>query len=209
MPEELPKALDKIAKDYSQRVLKHGTTAVAAGWRDLPTQKLRFDQLYKIIEQEAFTISDLGAGYGAFAEEMPQNKLDCLQKYYGYDISEEMVKAGTEKFSQDKKFEFINSSKILHETDYIIASGIFNHHFNADVTQWKTHIMDTISHMHDKAKKAIAFNMMTTYVDYQEDYIHYADPSEILSICLEHFGRNVTLNHDYDLFEFTVCIKKG
>lgn len=210
MSEKISESLDSIAESYSQRVVEHGTTAVAAGWRDLPTQKLRFDQLYQVIDfQNSYTLSDLGSGYGAFVEEMPEEMLSHLKAYYGYDISAEMVKAGEKKFQASEKIHFINGSEIEKRTDYVVASGIFNHHFDADPDGWKSHIVQTIEHMYDMADRAIAFNMMTTYVDFQEDYIHYANPMEMLEICLDKFGRFVSLQHDYNLYEFTIFVKKG
>lgn len=209
MSKKVSESLESIAESYSERVATHGTTAVAAGWRDLPTQKLRFDQLYQVIDcKKSFTLSDLGSGYGAFIEQMPDNLLDNLQAYYGYDISGEMVKAGQKKFEPNKKIHFIHGSKIEKNTDYVVASGIFNHHFDAINDEWKSHINQTIEHMYAMANRAIGFNMMTTYVDFQENYIHYANPSEILEMCLTKFGRHVSLLHNYNLYEFTVLVQK-
>lgn len=208
---QVSKALDAISKDYSQRVTDYGSTPSAVGWSDLETQRLRFIQLQKIIEvnEHAFSLSDLGCGYGAFVQTLPENLQQRMSAYKGYDISEKMIEVAKENFKSDPKYTFFLSSNIQEKTDYVIASGIFNHHFGADAKDWWAHIIKTISHMHEQAKKGIAFNIMSAYVDYQEDYIYYCDPMDMLRVCLDSFGRNVRLYHDYNLFEFTILIKKG
>ena len=203
-------ALDAISKDYSQRVINHGSTPTAVGWADFETQNLRFKQLQKVIDlgENNFSLSDLGCGYAAFAQSLPEELQQKMHIYNGYDISENMISVAKENFKNDKNHQFFLSSNIQEKTDYVIASGIFNHHFGADSKAWWAHIIKTIRHMYDKAEKGIAFNIMTSYVDYQENYIYYCDPMEMLKVCLDLFGRNVRLYHDYDLFEFTVLIKK-
>ena len=211
MGNTISKNLQDIAESYGKRVEEHGTTAVAAGWRDSETQNLRFEQLYHIIDQasDAYSLADLGCGYGAIIEAMPDDVRSKLKAYHGYDISDKMITAAEEKFKDQDGFKFFNTSEIQEKTDYVIASGIFNHHFDAEPKAWQEHITKTIQHMYEHAEKGIAFNAMTTYVDYQEDYIHYCDPSEMLKTCMDLFGRHVTLIHDYGLFEFTVLVRKG
>lgn len=211
MSGSVQKNLDAIATSYSERVEEHGTTAVAAGWRDTETQFLRFEQLFKIIDQDddSFSLNDLGCGYGALLDCMPEHIQKRLQVYHGYDISSKMVEAAQEKFLDQKNYQFHNSAELEEKTDYVVASGIFNHHFDAEPDAWKEHILETLEHMHANALKGLAFNIMTTYVDFQEDYIYYCDPAEMLKDCIDRFGRNVKLVHDYPLFEFTVLIKKA
>ncbi|MCF6345027.1 MAG: class I SAM-dependent methyltransferase [Thiomicrorhabdus sp.] len=208
---QVSEALDAMAKDYSQRVIDYGSTAVAVGWADFETQDLRFKQLQKVIDLSGggFSLSDLGCGYAAFAQALPKEMQQKMRVYHGYDISKEMISVAKENFKNNETHQFFLSSDIQEKTDYVIASGIFNHHFDAEPKEWWAHIIKTIRHMYDRAEKGIAFNVMTSYVDYQEDYIYYCDPMEMLRVCLDHFGRNVSLHHDYNLFEFTVLVKKG
>ena len=79
---------------------------------------------------EGVSINDLGCGYGALYEFIKMNNI-CLSKYFGYDISEEMIEAANEFIlnnNQEKDCEIFleNSSLITHYADYSITSGIFN-----------------------------------------------------------------------------------
>lgn len=202
--------LRDCADHYGNLAKTLGPSAKAAGWRDEETQFLRFAQLYKIIDPSLkdFTIADVGCGFGALLEAMPQNLKSNLARYDGYDISEDMIKAAQKKHKGNTKARFIQNSKITTPVDYCVESGIFNHHFDADRNEWKKHIQNTIKHMVENAKRGVAFNIMSNRVDYEEGYIYYADPAELLTFCLENFGRHVQLIHDYPLYEFTVLIRK-
>ena len=41
-----------------------------------------------------------------------------------------------------------------------------------------------------------------------KDYLYYGDPLFYFDYSKRHFSRNVALLHDYDLYEFTLLIKK-
>ena len=103
----------------------------------------------------------------------------------------------------------LNTSKLITQADYTITSGIFNTPFDNSLIEWESYIETTIKDMFDHSKKGIAFNFLTTSVDYRNDNLFYQDPSKILSFCLEKFGKNVSILHDYELYEFTVLVTKN
>ena len=209
MNRSLSESLNELAQDYSERVARLGSVAKATGWSDEASQYLRFEQLYAVIDtDQPYTVADLGSGYGAFRQSLPEQYLSNLVSYTGYDISDEMVKHGEKLFDTAPGVSFVCGSTVTQRVDYVVASGIFNHHFGAEPSQWQQHIHSTIEHMYAQAEKGIAFNIMSDQVDYREDYLHYQNPSQMLEFCLEKFGRNVQLIHHYPLFEFTVLIWK-
>ncbi len=203
-------SLKAIARHYGERVKSFGTTAKAAGWRDMETQYLRFSQLFKLFENDRnpFSLNDLGCGYGALLQAIPEYLASRVTRYTGYDLSQEMIDTACKNLENDGRCHFVCCGRIERDADYTVASGIFNHHFNAPRTAWKEHVFDTISHMYEVSAKGIAFNMMSKYVDYEEDYIYYDDPAEMLQFCLVNFGRQVILLHDYPLYEFTILVRK-
>ena len=203
-------SLKEMARHYGERVKSFGTTAKAAGWRDMETQYLRFSQLFRIFEHDgtSFSLNDLGCGYGALLQAMPEVLAARVTRYTGYDLSQEMVDTACEYCKNDERCHFICGNRIEKDADYTLASGIFNHHFNTQRTAWEKHIFNTVSHMYKVSKKGIAFNIMSKYVDYVEDYIYYADPAEMLTFCLANWGRHVVLLHDYSLYECTILVRK-
>ena len=65
------------------------------------------------------------------------------------------------------------------------------------------------------ANQTISFNMLSTYVDYQDDALYYFDPKEVFHFCKEEISPSVNVKHDYGLggnnypYEFTVLIRKN
>ena len=44
--------------------------------------------------------------------------------------------------------------------------------------------------------------------DRMQGYLYYADPCALFDRCKRCYSRNVALLHDYDLYEFTILVRK-
>ena len=66
---------------------------------------------------------------------------------------------------------------------------------------------DIIKKSYELCNKAVAIDMLTSYVDFKEEHLHYYEPEEIFSFC-KTITKRVTLRHDYPLFEFMICLYK-
>jgi hypothetical protein len=52
--------------------------------------------------------------------------------------------------------------------------------------------------------------VLTKYSDkeYMKEYLYYADPLYLFDYCKKHFSKNVALLHDYNLYEFSIIVRK-
>ena len=98
----------------------------------------------------------------------------------------------------------------MQVADFGIASGIFNVKLDAPDAEWISHIFATLSNLEQMSRKGFSFNCLTSWADQHKtrDYLFYANPSEIFDHCKRTFSRNVALLHDYDLYEFTILVRK-
>jgi hypothetical protein len=68
--------------------------------------------------------------------------------------------------------------------------------------------------MFQSCQKGIAFNAMSTYVDFQVDDLYYSNPLAVFDFCKKNLSRKVTLKHDYILregsipFEYVIYVYK-
>ena len=63
---ELSTVHPDIEAYYSRKVLRYGATPLGVDWSCVPTQELRFVQLLKLFDTKvAFSVNDIGCGYGA------------------------------------------------------------------------------------------------------------------------------------------------
>ncbi len=196
-----------VEQYYSEKVKTYGATSQGVDWNGKESHFLRFEQLTKLIGAETFSLLDYGCGFGSLVEFLNNKEYDY--SYTGFDISDEMIKKGKELYSQ-KNISFFSNPESLSSYDYVIANGIFNVKLKADEEEWKKYILDTILKMNQLAKKGMSFNILTSYSDeeYKKDYLHYADPLEIFDFCKKNISKNVALLHDYELYEFTIIIRK-
>jgi hypothetical protein len=108
-----------------------------------------------------------------------------------------------------ERASFAESDKILFNADYSICSGIFNAKLDTEMAEWEEFILGTLSNMNAKSSKGFAFNCLTTDVDYKEDHLYYGDPLFFFDFCKRNFSRYVTLIYDYELYEWTILVRKS
>jgi SAM-dependent methyltransferase len=203
--------LKKIESMYSDNLQKMGVDSRSVGWNSEACQKLRFSKLAAVLGQdEDFSINDLGCGYGSLLDFLSKD-LDCqVGKYHGYDISKDMLDAATRILSGYPKelIDLRQSKDISTVADYSFVSGTFNVRFEATYDEWKQHISDCLSNLDAHSTKGFAFNLLTSYVDWEEPHLFYGEPSFWFDYCKKNFSKKVSLLHDYDLWEWTILVRK-
>jgi SAM-dependent methyltransferase len=203
---------EKIEEFYHNNLNKFGTTAQGVGWKNDSAQRVRFEQLFKIIRhpEHALSLNDLGCGTGDFVSFLKKHNLEV--DYCGYDVMPDMIKLSKIRFENfpNVSFSLINSAQEIREAEYTIASGIFNIRYDTDNSTWLTYILDTLSAMNLKSSLGFAFNVLTKYSDleFMKKELYYADPEYLFEYCKKNFSRNVALLHDYDQYDFTILVRK-
>ena len=208
MSEKKPSELAMIKDLMNEMLDKHGATPPGVGWRDERTMELRFDQLLKLFEdeKEKFTLNDLGCGLASLYRHIKKRGI-AVSKYYGYDMSDKMLNKAREAVPAGDG-ELICADHLTHLADYSVASGIFNTRLEADEAEWKQYMKSVIRDLDAHSSKGFAFNSLTSYVDWKQYNLFYVDPCEIFDFCKREFSRKVTLLHDYDLWEWTIIVRK-
>lgn len=192
---------------YTGKLIMHGATPKGVDWNSEESQLTRFEQLSKIIETNKPTVNDIGCGYGKYLEYLIKNYKKF--QYAGYDLSNEMIKKASKKYPNNKFFHISNLDEIT-KAEYSISSGIFNVKMNYSRTKWLSYILATLKLIDIKSDKGFSFNMLTKYSEkkYMIHKLYYADPLFFFDYCKKKFSRNVSLIHDYNLWEFTILIRK-
>ena len=159
---------------------------------------------------------------------IPQEKLDALiEKFESIEAamatasdSDEIIrlskehgelKSVVEKARELHGDHFAEGSVSPRKADYAVASGIMNVKLETPVEEWEAYVRATRDSMDAHSEKGFAFNCLTSYSDkeYMRDDLYYADPALYFDYCKRKFSRNVALLHDYELYEFTILVRKG
>ena len=195
---------------FEDRLSTHGATARGVDWNSETAQELRFSQLAKVIPvEQPFSLLDYGCGYGALGGYLLR-KGYSMQRYVGFDVLESMVSKAREVFRDEEQFSFTSHFEDLNEVDYTIASGIFNLKLETSNETWTEYVVGELHKMNSLSGKGFSFNMLTRYSDpeYMRPHLYYADPCFLFDYCKTNFSRNVALLHDYEVYDFTLIVRK-
>ncbi|WP_428026088.1 class I SAM-dependent methyltransferase [Arcobacter sp.] len=202
------KVHQNINKYYTDKINQYGVTPKGVDWNSEESQFIRFDQLSKVITCTGFSINDIGCGYGKYTDYLESKFKDF--SYVGYDLSEDMIISAQKKYPH-YKFIKTNIQDEIQVSDYSIASGIFSVKMQHLEYEWLSYILSTLENLNNKSKKGFSFNMLTKYSDkeYMRNDLYYADPLFIFDYCKRNFSKDIALLHDYNLYEFTVIVRKA
>lgn len=202
------KIINQVSNYYTSKIKEFGPIPQGVDWNSAETQELRFEVLSNLIpKQEHFSILDFGCGFGSMLDYF-NAKYDSFE-YIGFDVAEEMIVAALNKFPEQENAQWTTSLPVK-KTDYVIASGIFNVKLQNTNEDWLTYILETLKRIDEICVKGFSFNVLTKYSDaeYMKEYLYYADPSLLFDYCKKNFSKNVALLHDYNLYEFSIIVRK-
>lgn len=208
----MKRELDRLARHYEGLARRHGASAAANQWRDLETQERRFAILADIApDLTTASVLDFGCGTGALYGFL-KKKMGFSGDYCGVDISAASIEVARQTWPQ-ARFEHANllDGDKVGEFDYVLISGVFNNRLNED---WPCmgYLREVLQTVWPLARKGLAFNAMSTYVDYMDDNLCYFRPEEIFTFCKQNLSSKVLLRHDYQIkdgvipFEFAMYV---
>jgi SAM-dependent methyltransferase len=182
---------------YKRLYSQHGDSPETVRYSSKESQYARFDSLIGIANLSGQRLLDFGCGLGHFSEYLIHKKIKPL-KFTGVDIIPEFLEKNKQKFPNNS---FILPSQIAQENyDYGIISGVFNDKSNKSRDFWKKTIIEVFKH----CEKGIAFNMMSTYVEYEDKNLFYEKPEYVFSYIKRNLTPFVTLRHDFQTKENTI-----
>ncbi len=187
---------DQLISHYKSLLEQYGHSPQAVQWRDQLSQVNRF-RILSQISTEFDSILDCGAGFGDFYHFLCSNGFKG--KYLGLEFVEEFVNIAKKAMIDDPKAEFqlfdVNSGALPTGFDYGFVSGMFN--IRHDGNEFMMY--DTLTRLWDVCEKGIAFNVLSTFVEYYDDNLYYVDPSKMFLFLKQELKGHVAMHHDYIL----------
>lgn len=199
-----------LTEYFSDKLRAHGETARGVDWNGPESQLTRFLQLSNVISAEGgFSVNDLGCGYGAYYDFLHARYADF--SYTGIDITESMLQAAEQRLGHVPRTRFVRAAVPDREADYGVASGIFNLRLDTPDDAWQAYIETTLDALNATSRRGFAFNCLTVYSDAHKmrPDLYYSDPCALFDRCKRVYSRNVALLHDYELYEFTILVRKS
>ena len=200
---------EEVSAYYTEKIQKFGETPEGVDWNGSDGQIKRFIQISKLIdEEEHFSVNDLGCGFGSYYEYL-NSKYQSFD-YQGIDVSSSMINSAVKRNIGEPNVSFVVSDKPERVADYSVASGIFNVKQERSDDEWWEYIKTTLRLLDKYSVKGFSFNCLTSFSDKKlmKGYLYYANGMELFEFCKVNFSNNVALLHDYDLYEFTIIVRK-
>jgi cyclopropane fatty-acyl-phospholipid synthase-like methyltransferase len=197
---------------YGELYRRYGASHQAVQWSSRETQERRFDVLCDVIGA-GDSLIDLGCGLGDLLGYLRQSR-GFYGRYLGLDFVPEFVQHARQSYRSDGAASFaeldISKDALPGGYDVIVTSGMFNNRIDDN---W-SFLLQTVQRMFGAAKKAAAFNAMSSYVDYEDPALFYCDPLRLFDQLKRQVSPLLTLRHDYRVkpesvpFEFSVYLFK-
>lgn len=200
----------KISGYFTEKLEAFGPNAKGVDYNSTEAQEARFLQLTKVIDSSRkYSLLDFGSGYGGMYDYL--TRLGHQLHYVGYDIAGPMTRKGRDLHPNNPDCRFTGNLAEAPVVDYAVASGTFNMKLDIDRGAWEKLVIESIHQMNAHASLGLAFNMLTIYsdADKMRPDLYYADPCFFFDYCKRNFSRNVALLHDYNLYDFTILVRKA
>lgn len=202
---------DNIRDYYAAKVLRFGPTPLGVDWTCAPTQELRFVQLLKLVPATAaFSINDIGCGYGALAGFLRKRFPGSAIDYHGVDVAPEMI-ALARKRNRRPWVRFAVGQAGPRVADYSVASGIFNVMLYHSDDVWRRFVSSTLDDMARTSRLGFAVNFILPLRPGEEGplELYRVDPEVWIDHCRANYGVKPTLISGYGLREFTLLVPAG
>lgn len=196
---------------YEKKLAEHGPNAKGMDWPNQEDLNRRFEVLTSIATNEHnASLLDLGCGVGLLIDYLQNQDLLHKFEYRGADISSKMVSIAAEshpEFSFEVRDVLVNPYP-TESVDYIVMNGVLTEKQDMAQSQMIEFAQNIILSTFKSCKKGIAFNVMSSHVDWQRDDLFHWELDEIVGFLVKNCSRNIRIMMDYGLYEYTVHLKK-
>lgn len=201
----------ELREHYARTFEEHGPTIQGVDWgTDDERLKLRYEKMAAVIEPAAGpapSLLDVGCGFGGLLGYLEER--GAAVAYTGIDVVPSMIEHASRAFPSAEWvcgdiFEFTPGRQF----DYVVCNGILTQKLTATVPEMDAFADRLIRVLMDLCARGVAFNVMSTQVNFRADNLYYRDPVELLASCLALTPR-VRLDHLYPpLYEYTMYLGK-
>lgn len=194
--------IQDLQAHYRELLQIHGDSPQAVQYSTRESQERRFDILSEIGNLNGCKILDFGCGTGQFYDYLTRKGIDV--QYSGVDIVDEFLTLCRKKFPLGRygKLEEFEGERF----DYVMIAGVFNNRMPNNLAFYQS----TIKTLFGMANRGLSFNMMSAYVDYEDEGLFYEYPEKVFTFLKKNVTQFVNLRNDYEVkegappFDFTV-----
>lgn len=215
--------ITSLLQTYHTKVFaEHGATAKGVDWNDESEVLVRYDKMLNVVALDCTrtpgrpTFLDVGCGWGGMAKRAEETAAEV--SIVGIDVVQEMIAHASSAYPLHT-FRVQDVFAITEQAgfDYVVCNAILTQKHDVSIPEMERFAKRLVLHMYSLARRGIAFNMMSTRVNYTAPNLYYQNPVELLGWLLADVSPRVILDHGYSslasgkgrFYDFTVYVFKG
>ena len=199
-----------LQQHYQRTFAEHGCTSAGVDWGTDDSVRRRNHAMLELIANDldrpkSPSLLDVGCGYANLLDQANDSKLEL--DYYGIDVVPEMTDAAASRHPE-ASFRTLDAFDLAEDEryDYLVCNGILTQKLQASQLDMQAHAKRLIAHLYQHCRRGIAFNVMSSRVNFMADNLFYWSPIESLAFCVSELSSSVGLNHHYLPYEYTVYV---
>jgi ubiquinone/menaquinone biosynthesis C-methylase UbiE len=196
-----PKDRSWMLARYDARLAQFGDDIRTLGSGTEERRRLRFEVLRQAGISDGASVLDLGCGFGDFFGYLAGAGVSV--NYLGIDINPKLLEIARHKYPHAAFREADFLADAFEPVDFVVASGTFNLALRAADNYENAATM--LRRAYGLARRGVAMDFQSSYVDYRVDDMFYYEPERLLTIA-KSITKRATLRHDYPLYEFCVYL---
>ncbi|MEO8433483.1 MAG: class I SAM-dependent methyltransferase [Pyrinomonadaceae bacterium] len=201
-----------LGQHYAEKFSLHGPSSAGVDWgADESKMLLRYDKMLAVADWVAGnrpSLLDVGCGYGGLQRYATSKNIDL--NYTGIDVAGNMIEWAKEN---QETGNFIQGDILGYEFgrqfDYVVCNGVLTQKLETPGLEMDEFAAQLIRRMVSLCTIGIAFNVMTTKVNYYSNNLYYRNPAELFSWCLSEITPHIKLDHSYPLYEYTIYLYRN
>jgi SAM-dependent methyltransferase len=203
------KSYKSIIAHYEDCLEKFGDTHLGVDWPDKDDAETRYKVMLEVIRNTSKrqSLLDFGCGASHLYEYMLLNELDHVE-YSGLDLSERFIQLSKSKFPDVNYYclDILDDAAGLPDFDYIVMNGVFTEKQLLSFDEMFAYFKRMISQVFVKAKVGLAFNVMSSHVDWEREDLFHLPMDKLADFLVRNVSRDFIIRNDYQLYEYTVYV---
>lgn len=202
---------EEIVRHYEKCLDEHGATFKGMDWPNAQDLRVRFSVMLGVIRKDhvlSATILDLGCGAGLLVDMLKEQSLFDAKAYRGIDLSGKMVTAAAHRHP-DACFEerdILKQPLLPQSVDYVILNGVLTEKVSLSQRAMESYASKLIKAAYDASIRGIAFNVMSSHVDWQRRDLFHWPLDRLVSMLIKECSRQIVVRMDYGLYEQTIYV---
>jgi SAM-dependent methyltransferase len=199
-----------ISAACEEDLLRYGDSFRGVGYTKSAAEAYeRYAVMLGIIREttEEVSLLDFGCGLGHLRDHLAQQPKYRHVQYSGLDISRRYLDAARARHAATEfvLMDVLEADDDLPEYDYAVLNGVFNYRGPIEHASMVDYWRRLISVVFRHCRQGLAFNAMSTIVDWQRDDLFHL-PFDTMAGFISSLSRHFVVRHDYGAREYTTYV---